>query len=70
MHDSSLDEVCRKRPGSIPELLEVSGFGERKAALYGPQIFEALRRFRSGAHDALTPEAGTKPQPRRSASGL
>jgi ATP-dependent DNA helicase RecQ len=49
MHDSSLEELCRKRPGSIPELLGISGFGEHKAALYGPQIFEALQRFRNGA---------------------
>ncbi|MGH9540024.1 MAG: RecQ family ATP-dependent DNA helicase, partial [Terriglobales bacterium] len=49
MHDSSLDEVCRKQPGSIPELLGISGFGEHKAGLYGPQIFEALQRFRNGA---------------------
>ena len=45
MHDSSLDEVCRKQPGSIPESLGISGFGEHKAALYGPRIFEALQRF-------------------------
>ena len=49
MHDSSLEELCRKRPGSIPELLGISGFGEHKAALYGPQIFDALQRFRNGA---------------------
>ena len=48
MHDSALDEVCRKQPGSIPELLGISGFGEYKAALYGPRIFEALEQFRSG----------------------
>ena len=51
MHDSSLEELCRKRPGSIPELLRISGFGERKAALYGPQLFEALKRFREGGLD-------------------
>ncbi len=42
MHDSALEELCRQRPLSIPELLRISGFGEYKAALYGPQIFEAL----------------------------
>src|SRR6266852_252666 len=40
MHDTSLDEVCRKRPVTIPELLSVSGFGEHKAKMYGPQIFD------------------------------
>ena len=70
MHDSALDEVCRKRPGSIPELLGISGFGEYKAALYGPRIFEALEQFRNGARAAPMPEAGTKPRPTQRASGL
>jgi ATP-dependent DNA helicase RecQ len=68
MHDSSLDEVCRRRPGSIPELLSISGFGEHKAALYGPQIFQALERFRGGARTAALPKS--KPRPTRRASGL
>ena len=63
MHDSSLDEVCRKQPGSIPELLGISGFGEYKAALYGPRIFEALEQFRNGARAAPMPEATTQPRP-------
>jgi ATP-dependent DNA helicase RecQ len=49
MHDASLDELCRKRPRSLVELLRVSGFGERKTEVYGQQILEALRNFRSGA---------------------
>jgi len=69
MHDSALDEICRRRPGSIPELLGISGFGEYKAALYGPQIFEALEQFRAGARAALAPEAGKNPYPAR-AGGL
>jgi len=68
MHDSSLDEVCRRRPGSIPELLRISGFGEHKAALYGPQIFQALERFRGGARAAALP--ASKPRPTRRARGL
>ncbi len=68
MHDSSLEELCRKRPGSIPELLRISGFGEYKAALYGPQIFEALERFRNGARATPVPEV--KPRPTKQASGL
>jgi ATP-dependent DNA helicase RecQ len=69
MHDSALDEICRKRPGSIPELLGVSGFGEYKAALYGPQIFEVLEQFRNGARADLALESGKKPHPAK-ASGL
>jgi ATP-dependent DNA helicase RecQ len=49
MHDSSLNELCRVRPSSLEELRRVSGFGERKTELYGPQILEALARFRNGA---------------------
>jgi ATP-dependent DNA helicase RecQ len=68
MHDSSLDEMCRKRPGSIAELLDISGFGEHKAALYGQQIFEALARFRAGSRVTVMPDA--KARPARRASGL
>jgi ATP-dependent DNA helicase RecQ len=46
MHDTSLDDLCRKRPRSLAELRAVSGFGERKAEVYGRQILEALRNFR------------------------
>ncbi len=70
MHDSALDEVCRKRPGSILELLSISGFGEYKAALYGPRIFEALEQFRNGARAAPLPETDAQPRPARRASGL
>lgn len=49
MHDSSLNEICRVRPKSLEEIRSVSGFGERKTELYGPQILEALERFRNGA---------------------
>jgi ATP-dependent DNA helicase RecQ len=70
MHDSALDEVCRKRPASIPELLGISGFGEYKATLYGPRIFEALEQFRHGARATPMPGAGTRPRPARQVSGL
>ena len=63
MHDSALDELCRKRPGSIPELLGISGFGEYKAALYGPRIFEALQQFRNGVRAAALPRGGDKAAP-------
>jgi ATP-dependent DNA helicase RecQ len=49
MHDSSLNELCRVRPRSLRELRQVSGFGERKTELYGPQILQALERFKNGA---------------------
>jgi ATP-dependent DNA helicase RecQ len=56
LHDTSLEQVCRVQPTSIPQLLSVHGIGERKAAMYGEQIFEALKAFRGGAR-AQTPSA-------------
>ncbi len=61
MHDTSLEELCRMRPGSLSELLRVSGFGERKAELYGQQILDALGRFRNGARATVVREK--KPRP-------
>jgi ATP-dependent DNA helicase RecQ len=68
MHDTSLDELCRRRPASLSELLNISGFGEHKATLYGPQIFELLRRFRHGDRASGIPE--TKPRPTSRSGGL
>jgi ATP-dependent DNA helicase RecQ len=48
LHDSSLDEICRRRPKSIQDLLEISGIGERKAETYGREILAALEKFREG----------------------
>jgi ATP-dependent DNA helicase RecQ len=70
MHDSSLDEVCRKQPCTIPELLSISGFGEHKASLYGPRIFEALRKFRNGGRSAETSADEGALRPVSRASGL
>jgi ATP-dependent DNA helicase RecQ len=52
MHDTTLDEICRIRPGSLDGLLQVSGIGERKAESYGREILDALSRFRRGARAA------------------
>ena len=65
MHDTSLDELCRKRPSSISELLDVSGFGERKSELYGKQIFEAFKRFRDGARATTEREHRSRSARRR-----
>jgi ATP-dependent DNA helicase RecQ len=61
MHDTTLEEICRIRPRSLRELLRVSGIGERKAELYGQQIFEALRRFEAGSRSSLAPEKKLSP---------
>ncbi len=49
LHDTSLDEICRSKPKSIAELLNITGIGERKADLYGQDILSALRQYREGA---------------------
>ena len=49
LSDASLEDLCRKRPSNLRELLRVFGFGERKAEQYGSEIFAALEAFRNGA---------------------
>ncbi len=61
LHDSSLEEICRKQPKSIAELLSITGIGERKADLYGQEILSALREYREGARAAEV--AGKKTAP-------
>jgi ATP-dependent DNA helicase RecQ len=61
LHDSSLDEICRLRPNSIAELLNITGIGERKADLYGQGILSALRRYKEGARAAAPPGKKTAP---------
>ncbi len=61
MHDSSLDELCRLKPKSLSEVRQVSGFGERKAELYGQEILDALERFRGGARAAEVPTRTSAP---------
>jgi ATP-dependent DNA helicase RecQ len=61
MHDTSLEEVCRVRPTSVFDFLQISGFGERKAELYGQRIIEALDRFRKGARASAPAQKKTAP---------
>lgn len=48
LHDSSLEEICRRQPKLLAELLEIPGIGERKAELYGDEILDALKNFHEG----------------------
>jgi ATP-dependent DNA helicase RecQ len=48
LHDSSLEEICRRQPKLVAELLEIPGIGERKAELYGDEILDALKNFHEG----------------------
>jgi ATP-dependent DNA helicase RecQ len=61
MHDTSLAEICRKLPASLPEIRGVSGFGERKTEHYGHQILDALERFRNGERAIASQEKKSRP---------
>jgi ATP-dependent DNA helicase RecQ len=54
LHDSTLEELCRRRPGNFAELKQVPGIGEKKADVYGAEILQALRNFGEGARAAAT----------------
>ena len=53
LSDAALEDLCRKRPTNLRELLGVFGIGERKAELYGAEIFAAFARFDQGARAAV-----------------
>jgi ATP-dependent DNA helicase RecQ len=61
LHDTSLDEIFRRRPSSIAQLLSVTGIGERKADMYGGEILAALKRYGEGARAAALPSKKTAP---------
>jgi ATP-dependent DNA helicase RecQ len=48
LHDSSLEEICRRKPKFYAELLQIAGIGERKAEIFGQPILDALEKFRQG----------------------
>jgi ATP-dependent DNA helicase RecQ len=48
LHDSSLEEICRRQPKFFAELLEIPGIGERKAEIYGQLLLDSLEKFRQG----------------------
>ena len=61
LHDSTLEELCRRRPGNFAELKQVPGIGEKKADVYGAEILQALRNFGEGAR--ATPTVAKEPAP-------
>jgi ATP-dependent DNA helicase RecQ len=48
LSDAALEDLCRKQPANLRELLGVTGVGERKAELYGSEIFAAFEAYRNG----------------------
>jgi ATP-dependent DNA helicase RecQ len=61
LHDTTLEEICRIRPTSIPQLLTITGIGERKAAMFGKEILAALERYREGSRASELPQKKTAP---------
>ncbi|MGA9526621.1 MAG: RecQ family ATP-dependent DNA helicase [Terriglobales bacterium] len=60
LHDSTLEELCRRRPKSLAQLMKVAGIGERKAEVYGAEILQALQNFEAGARAApMAPKEST-----------
>ena len=48
LHDSTLEELCRRNPKTMPDLRAISGMGEKKCEAYGEELLRALRRFEKG----------------------
>jgi ATP-dependent DNA helicase RecQ len=48
LHDTTLDELCQKRPKNMQELRAVSGMGEKKCEMYGQEILGLFPRFAGG----------------------
>ncbi len=56
LSDAALVDLCRKQPRNLRDLLSVFGIGERKAELYGGEIFTAFENFHRGSR-AAAPDA-------------
>ncbi len=65
LSDAALEDLCRKQPANLRELLGVSGFGERKAELYGREIFAAFEAFRNGARAAARKASSRFSRPKK-----
>jgi len=61
LHDSTLEDLCRRRPANFAQLKQVPGIGEKKADFYGHEILQALKNFREGARAA--PVVSNEPTP-------
>src|ERR1035438_3820430 len=61
LHDTTLEELCRRRPANFAQLKQVPGIGEKKADVYGAEILQALRNYGEGAR--ATPVVSKEPAP-------
>jgi ATP-dependent DNA helicase RecQ len=42
LHDSTIEGICRARPGTLGELMGVPGIGEKRAERFGAEILEII----------------------------
>jgi ATP-dependent DNA helicase RecQ len=61
LHDTTLEEICLRKPTSIADLRQITGIGERKAEMFGQELLGVLSRFQNGARCAAPPERKTAP---------
>jgi len=61
LSDAALEDLCRKQPANLRELLGVTGIGERKAELYGREIFAVFEAYRKGARAVSRERAAESP---------
>ena len=61
MNDNSLDALCRVRPATAGQLMNVMGFGEKKVEKYGAEILQELKRFGEGAREAASRKVPVSP---------
>jgi ATP-dependent DNA helicase RecQ len=61
MHDSSMDALCRVRPTTAAQLMNVMGFGEKKVKQFGAEILQELRRFEEGERAAASKKVAVSP---------
>ena len=61
MNDNSLDALCRVRPATAEQLMNVLGFGEKKVEKYGAEILQELKRFEEGAREAASRKVAVSP---------
>ncbi len=62
LHDTTLEEICRRKPKFFAALRGITGIGERKAEMFGQELLDALGRFERGARAAAAPAKKTAPK--------
>jgi ATP-dependent DNA helicase RecQ len=53
--------LAARQPATVEDLLQVNGIGERKAELYGAEIFAVLDAYRKGARASTEKTAAESP---------